>query len=99
MKKIIIETKDKKIELDVKVVDNNTSRKISEKLPIKSRVNLWGDEIYFDAGVDAPTQGLTMDLEVGDIAYWPTGQCLCLFFGRTRLQVPTINLDLQARLW
>ena len=25
----------------------------------------------------------TMDVSVGDIAYWPEGKCLCIFFGRT----------------
>ena len=82
-RKIKIGSKDMNIELDVGFLDNPTAKKILESLPIQSKVNTWGDEIYFDTGIVAPAQGATMDVVVGDIAYWPTGKCLCIFFGPT----------------
>lgn len=83
MNKIKIESKDIKIELEVEFLDNSTSKKILESLPIESKVKTWGDEVYFDTGIVAPAEGAAMDVAVGDVAYWPDGKCLCIFFGRT----------------
>jgi hypothetical protein len=64
--------------------DSETARKIEAALPISSRVNTWGDEIYFPIPVKAGLEeGATADMEVGDIAYWPPGHAFCLFFGPT----------------
>ena len=55
-----------------------------EKLPFSVGVNLWGEEIYTD---ETP---IKMDLEnskplvqLNDVAYWPTGKAICLFYGPT----------------
>ncbi|MBI3011325.1 MAG: hypothetical protein HYY58_02395 [Candidatus Omnitrophica bacterium] len=53
------------------------------RLPIASTVNLWGEEIYFDVPVKMKNTAPTRDVKVGDIAYWPEGPCLCIFFGKT----------------
>ena len=83
MKNIKIKALDKEINLKIGPIKNSTTEKISKSLPIDSKVNTWGDEIYFDTGITAPSEDATTDVEVGDIAYWPEGKCLCIFFGRT----------------
>ena len=60
-----------------------TASEIIKNLPIESTVSTWGDEIYFDIGFKAGAQGATMEVGVGDVAYWPQGKCLCVFFGPT----------------
>ncbi len=85
MKKIIINQAD--VDLDVQAIDCPTLRAIDKVLPITSTVKVWGDEIYCDTDIDAPAHPLTADLNVGDVAYWPEGRCICLFFGRTPLSV------------
>lgn len=57
--------------------------KIKNSLPLESEVSIWGDEIYFNIGIIAPEDGKTMDIEIGDVGYWPNGKCLCIFFGPT----------------
>ena len=53
-------------------------------LPIKARANIWGDEIYFDIPVAIPLEKHAVEeVEVGTLAYWPTGKAFCIFFGRT----------------
>jgi uncharacterized protein len=43
-----------------------------------------GREIYFPASLSAEGQpDAREEVEVGDIAYWPPGDAVCLFFGRT----------------
>ncbi|MCX7927086.1 MAG: cyclophilin-like fold protein [Candidatus Omnitrophica bacterium] len=60
-----------------------TSQEIIQHLPIHSFVQKWADEIYFDIKIDAPSESATMDVSIGDVAYWPQGRCLCIFYGRT----------------
>ena len=64
---------------------NNTpaAKEISKRLPINAIVYRWGDEIYVDTGIDASPEGATLNINVGDVAYWPEGKCLCVFFGPT----------------
>ena len=83
MNRIIIELKDSDINLEVEFLGNPTAKKIKEHLPIESKAKIWGDEIYFDTGITAPVSEATMDVSIGDIAYWPSGKCLCIFFGKT----------------
>ena len=85
MKKIIIYQAG--IELNVKSIASPAVRIIDQALPIISKVKVWGDEIYFNINIHAPVQLATADVEVGDIAYWPEGQCLCIFFGRTPMSI------------
>jgi hypothetical protein len=63
--------------------DSSAALKLLEGMPITSLVSTWGDEIYFDTGIEAPAAGATLDVSPGDIAYWPDGTSLCIFFGRT----------------
>jgi hypothetical protein len=83
MNKIRLKAEGAELVLEVRFLDNPAARKILESLPLKSKANIWGDEIYFDIGFATPVANATMDVAVGDIAYWPEGKCLCIFFGRT----------------
>lgn len=43
-----------------------------------------GEEYYGSVGIDIPEDGTAREImEVGEIAYWPPGRALCIFFGRT----------------
>ena len=66
--------------------DSMTTQMIMEGLPIESVVNLWGDEIYFETPVMAALEGEGItEVTLGDVAYWPPGRALCIFFGPTPL--------------
>lgn len=54
-------------------------------LPREGTVNVWGNEIYFEMPGEIPVQGDVTVLEKGDVAYWPMGKAICLFFGPTPL--------------
>ena len=84
-KRILIRTRNDTYEgtLD----DSPISDAIWLSLPFRNTINMLGDEIYFEF----PLKDLTVTgeevtkMEVGDIAYWPKTQALCLFFGPTPL--------------
>jgi hypothetical protein len=44
----------------------------------------WGDEYYGDCGIRTVLSQDARDvMEVGELAVWPTGNALCIFFGIT----------------
>ena len=69
-----------KAELD----EGPTAEEIWNSLPLEAGANLWGDEIYFSIPVSMqPEPEARETVEVGDVAYWPQGSALCIFFGPT----------------
>jgi len=57
--------------------------KLLKKSPFTSKVNLWGEEIYFELPIELNLEGERTEMEVGEMAYWPEGNSLCIFFGKT----------------
>jgi hypothetical protein len=71
-------------EADIDDSDSKTIRKLQEALPIDGKVMRWGDEIYFFVGFKASLErGARSAMKVGEIAYWPNGPALAIFFGPT----------------
>jgi hypothetical protein len=56
---------------------------IVDALPIESDVMVWGDEVYFDVPVDMAEENAKETVRKGDLGYWPTGNTLCIFYGKT----------------
>lgn len=64
--------------------ESRTATLLWDALPLEGSANTWGDEIYFRIGLQADEEDGASDVvEMGAVAYWPPGQALCLFFGRT----------------
>jgi uncharacterized protein len=72
-----------KLELEAWLNDTKTAAKVFEALPLTSAVNTWGDEIYFTIPVTAGAEDARDLVSLGDIAYWPPGKAMCIFFGKT----------------
>jgi hypothetical protein len=63
--------------------ESRTARLLTEALPMESRAQRWGDEVYFRTPVSAAEEGRQAEVPSGTLAYWPPGKALCLFFGQT----------------
>ena len=64
--------------------DSSTADALWDALPLEASANTWGDEIYFRVAVQVDEEDEASDVvNMGALAYWPPGQALCLFFGRT----------------
>jgi hypothetical protein len=63
--------------------DSATASDIWEALPISARASTWGDEIYFGIPVSRDVEDGRETVDLGDLAYWPPGNALCIFFGPT----------------
>ncbi|MEM4446887.1 MAG: cyclophilin-like fold protein [Candidatus Jordarchaeales archaeon] len=54
-------------------------------LPITSEVNVWQNkEVYFSVGINVGEENAKESVEVGEIAYWPMGDSLCVFYDKIR---------------
>jgi len=64
--------------------DSQSIKNLVDSLPIESVVSRWGDEIYFFVDFEAPLEkSARKEMKVGEIAYWPNGPALAIFFGPT----------------
>ena len=60
-----------------------------EKLPFTVDLNVWGDEIYTSKSpISQPEENAKSVVELFDVAYWPTGKAICLFYGPTPIGTP-----------
>ena len=61
-----------------------TTRAILDSLPLKVKINRWGDELYTDkTPISAEEENSQYVVSLSDVAYWPEGNAICLFMGPT----------------
>ena len=63
-----------------------------KNLPFTLKVNLWGKEIYTDpAPFSADLENAKDIVQLYDVAFWPPGNAICLFYGNTPLSDSVIK--------
>ena len=71
------------------LLNTETAETIWQALPFSSKVNTWGDEIYFSIPLKIKLEAGQEIVGFGDLGYWPPGNAFCIFFGQT----PMSNKD------
>jgi len=78
---------------------------IVKRLPIEGRAALWKEEVYFEIPVKMGEEKARSKVEKGDLAFWPMGNALCVFYGESQPYSPvnivgrvTQNLELFERV-
>lgn len=78
---------------------------IVKKLPFEGRAALWKEEVYFDIPVTMGEEKAKPNVKKGDLAYWPMGKALCIFYGESQPYSPVNvvgqilkNLELLGRV-
>ncbi len=62
----------------------NTVKSFLQNLPFTLGINLWGEEIYTnESPINVDEENAKAQVELYDVAYWPTGKAICLFYGPT----------------
>ncbi len=70
--------------VEAEIFNTPTGKAILAALPLESRANVWGEEIYFDVPVSVDLEPDAREVvNVGDLGYWPMGPAFCIFFGPT----------------
>jgi len=66
-----------------------TVRSFVDSLPFTLELNVWGDEIYTSSSpITMSEENSKSPVSLNDVAYWPTGKALCLFYGPTPMSKP-----------
>jgi hypothetical protein len=66
------------------LTDNRAARALWKRLPVEAKASTWGHEIYFPVPIELASTKDDQDVVgMGDIAYWPPGSAVCIFFGTT----------------
>lgn len=85
-KKIIINVDSKTLEATLN--ETKTSDLFYSKLPLTLTMDRWGGEYYGDCGIDGVNSDKTkVEMEPGELAIWPQGMALCIFFDKTPASV------------
>ena len=79
--KIVMRTRYEEFEIELN--DPTTADALYLALPLEREINVWGGEIYFEIPVSDKLENGRKIMSVGEVAYWPEGEALCIFFGRT----------------
>jgi len=61
--------------------DEEFSKKLVSSLPLTSKVMVWKEEVYFETPIEARIKRKTLKVKKGDVAYWPPGKAMCIFYG------------------
>ena len=76
------------VELD-DVYSPETVNDFLKNLPFTVDLNVWGDEIYTSRSpISQPRENAKSIVELNDVAYWPAGKAICLFYGPTPIGNP-----------
>lgn len=83
--KVIFPKIDREISIEL---DDSRSPKtfqgIVKNLPIETNITKWGDELYTEkTDIKVNEENAKREVDYLDVAYWPEGNALCLFFGPT----------------
>ena len=87
MKKKILVSIPELENITIELNDTNspkTCKSILDSLPFSVNAHVWGEEIYTDESPISQSEENAKDLvSINDVAYWPSGKAVCLFFGPT----------------
>ena len=88
--------------INIKLLNTETSNKISKLKGFQAKINTWGDEIYFKI----PLNGVKLEkgaidvVKFGEIAYWAEGNAIAIGFGPTPASInDEIRLVSKVNIW
>ena len=87
MKKISVDFTELNQTILIELNESKSPKTISailDSLPLKVKINRWGDELYTDkTPISAEEENSQSVVYLSDVAYWPEGNAICLFMGPT----------------
>ena len=92
MKKLILKFNSKLFEINLR--NTETARLISKSIPINSKIQIWGEEIFFNTNIKITLEDDARDvMQLGELAFWTEGSAIAIGYGKT-----PVSLDKEIRL-
>ena len=91
-KKLILKFNSKLFEINLR--NTETAKLIAKSIPIKSRIQIWGEEIFFNTHLEVKLEDDARDvMQLGELAFWTEGSAIAIGFGKT-----PVSIDKEIRL-
>ncbi len=92
MKKLILKFNSKLFEVNFR--DTETARLISKSVPINSKIQMWGEEIFFNTNIQVALEDDAKEvMQLGELAFWTEGSAIAIGYGKT-----PVSIDQEIRL-
>ena len=91
-KKLILKFNSKLFEINLR--NTETARLIADSVPIKSKIQTWGEEIFFNTNLHIKLEDDARDvMQLGELAFWTEGSAIAIGYGKT-----PVSIDQEIRL-
>ena len=86
MKKLILKFNSKQFEINLRKTE--TARLIAKSIPINSKIQMWGDEIYFNTNLQIQLEDDAKEvMQLGELAFWTEGSAIAIGYGKTPVSI------------
>ena len=91
-KKLILKFNSKLFEINLR--DTETAKLIAKSIPINSKIQIWGEEIFFNTHLEVKLEDDARDvMQLGELAFWTEGSAIAIGYGKT-----PVSIDQEIRL-
>ena len=91
-KKLILKFNSKLFEINLR--NTETAKLIAKSIPIKSKIQIWGEEIFFNTNLQVNLEDDARDvMQLGELAFWTEGSAIAIGYGKT-----PVSIDQEIRL-
>ena len=86
MRKVILKCKGKELVFELR--NTLTADIIYNSLPLKSKIQKWGEEIFFETGLNVELENNAKSVvNIGEIAYWNNGSAIAIGYGLSLIHI------------
>ena len=86
MKKLILKFNSKLFEINLR--NTETSRLIAKSIPINSKIQIWGEEIFFNINLQVKLEDNAKQVvKLGELAFWTEGSAIAIGYGKTPISI------------
>ena len=98
-KKLILKFNSKLFEINLR--NTETAKLIAKSIPLNSRIQIWGEEIFFNTNLQVKLEDDARDvMQLGELAFWTEGSAIAIGYGKTPVSInQEIRLIRPCNVW